>query len=131
MPHLLLTENARDEEAQTSSTQFWAIAENGCTTRFGSQMKAWRDDEYISLLGDAGFTVLQRPDSHTWPVGETFAGKLFALLAEKASTSEGIALSKGITQWISHVFLPLAKANTVSIIRLQRKSTPHWAMRYA
>ncbi|MDI4745785.1 hypothetical protein MJL33_27915, partial [Salmonella enterica subsp. enterica serovar Kentucky] len=25
------------------------------------------DDEYISLLGDAGFTVLQRPDSHTWP----------------------------------------------------------------
>lgn len=71
MPHLLLTENALDEEAQTSSTQFWAIAENGCTTRFGSQMKAWRDDEYISLLGDAGFTVLQRPDSHTWPVGET------------------------------------------------------------
>ncbi|EBN1049881.1 hypothetical protein LME23_002765 [Salmonella enterica] len=32
---------------------------------------------------------------------------------------------------LSHVFLPLAKANTVSIIRLQRKSTPHWAMRYA
>ncbi|EDV6154249.1 SAM-dependent methyltransferase [Salmonella enterica subsp. enterica] len=94
VPHLLLTENAWDEEAQTSSTLFWAIAENGCTTRFGSQMKAWRDDEYISLLGDAGFTVLQRPDSHTWPVGETFAGKLFALLAEKASTSEGIALRK-------------------------------------
>ncbi|EAZ9187609.1 class I SAM-dependent methyltransferase [Salmonella enterica] len=93
-PHLLLTENAWDEEAQTSSTQFWAIAENGGTTRFGSQMKAWRDDECISLLGDAGFTALQRPDSHTWPVGETFAGKLFALLAEKATTSEGITLSK-------------------------------------
>lgn len=93
-PHLLLTENAWDEEAQTSSTQFWAIAENGGTTRFGSQMKAWRDDECISLLGDAGFTVLQRPDSHTWPVGETFAGKLFALLAEKATPSEGITLSK-------------------------------------
>ncbi len=80
----------RDEEAQTSSTQFWAIAENGCTTRFGSQMKARRDDEYISLLGDAGFTVLQRGRSHG-PVGEGFAGKLFALAAEKASTSEGIA----------------------------------------
>lgn len=93
-PHLLLMENAWDEEAQTSSTQFWAIAENGGTTRFGSQMKAWRDDECISLLGDAGFTVLQRPDSHTWPVGETFAGKLFALLAEKATPSEGITLSK-------------------------------------
>ncbi|EEN7281715.1 SAM-dependent methyltransferase [Salmonella enterica subsp. salamae] len=94
VPHLLLTENAWDEETQISSTQFWAIAENGCTTRFGSQMKAWRDDEYINLLGDAGFTVLQRPDSHTWPVGETFAGKLFALLAEKATPTEGIALSK-------------------------------------
>ncbi|HFD1364592.1 TPA: methyltransferase domain-containing protein [Salmonella enterica] len=93
-PHLLLTENAWDEEAQTSSTQFWAIAENGGTTRFGSQMKAWRDDECISLLGDAGFTVLQRPDSHTWPVGETFAGKLFALLAEKTTPTERISLSK-------------------------------------
>lgn len=50
-------------------------------------MKAWRDDAYISLLGDAGFTVLQRPDSKAWPVSETFAGKLFALLAEKVTTS--------------------------------------------
>lgn len=129
-PHLLLTENARDEEAQTSSTQFWAIAENGCTTRFGSQMKAWRDDEYISLLGDAGFTVLQRPDSHT-AGRRDFAGKLFALLAEKASTSEGIALSKRNNPMDIPRILPLAKANTVSIIRLQRKSTPRWAMRYA
>lgn len=86
-PHLLLTENSWDEETQTSSTQFWAIEENGCTTRFGSQMKAWRDDAYISLLGDAGFTVLQRPDSKAWPVSETFAGKLFALLAEKVTAS--------------------------------------------
>ncbi|CEV16266.1 SAM-dependent methyltransferase [Salmonella enterica subsp. enterica serovar Typhi] len=94
VPHLLLTENAWDEEAQTSSTQFWAIAENGCTTRFGSQMKAWRDDEYISLLGDAGFTVLQRPDSHTWPVGETFAGKLFALLAKSLKPGGIILIGK-------------------------------------
>lgn len=88
VPHLLLTENAWDEEAQTSSTQFWAIDESGRTTRFGSQMTAWRDDDYVSLLGNAGFNVLQRPDSHEWPVSETFEGKLFALLAEKAPHSE-------------------------------------------
>lgn len=55
VPHLLLTEHGWDEEAQTSSTQFWAIEANGHTSRFGSQMTAWRDDEYISLLGNVGF----------------------------------------------------------------------------
>ncbi|QUI98845.1 hypothetical protein KCP74_01870 [Salmonella enterica subsp. enterica] len=44
----LLTENARDEEAQTSSV----LGDSGKQLyhRFGSQMKARRDDEYISLL---------------------------------------------------------------------------------
>lgn len=88
VPHLLLTEHGLDEEAQTTSTQFWAIEENGHTTRFGSQMTAWRDDEYVSLLGNVGFTLLPPPESHDWPVSETFEGKLFALLAEKANTSE-------------------------------------------
>ncbi len=82
-PHLLLTENGWDEESQTSATQFWAIEENGRTTRFGNQMTAWHDDEYVSLLGDAGFSVAQRPGSSEWPVSETFEGKLFVLLAEK------------------------------------------------
>lgn len=86
-PHLLLTEHAWDEEAQISSTRFWAIEENGNTTRFGNQMKAWRDEEYLSLLCDGGFNVLLRPDSSVWPVSETFEGKLFALLAEKQMTT--------------------------------------------
>ncbi|ELY2043263.1 methyltransferase domain-containing protein [Enterobacter ludwigii] len=88
VPHLLLTEHGWDEEAQTSSTQFWAIEANGHTTRFGSQMTAWRDDEYVSLLGNVGFTLLPPPESHDWPVSETFEGKLFVLLAEKAKPSE-------------------------------------------
>ncbi|WP_174507764.1 methyltransferase domain-containing protein [Klebsiella oxytoca] len=88
VPHLLLTEHDWDEKAQTSSTQFWAIEANGQTTRFGSQMTAWRDDEYVSLLDNAGFTLLPPPESHYWPVSETFERKLFVLLAEKANTSE-------------------------------------------
>ncbi|EIK0449534.1 class I SAM-dependent methyltransferase [Salmonella enterica] len=91
-PHLLLTENAWDEETQTSSTQFWAIDENGRTCRFGSQMTAWRDDEYASLLGNAGFSVPTRPDSIEWPVSETFEGKLFALLAEISESPAGRSL---------------------------------------
>lgn len=82
-PHLLLTEYDWDEETQTSSTRFWAIDENGNTARFGSQMTAWHDEEYLHLLSDNGFTVLQRPDSHVWPVSDTFEGKLNAWLAEK------------------------------------------------
>lgn len=88
VPHLLLTEHDWDEEAQISSTQFWAIEANGQTTRFGSQMTAWRDDEYISLLGNVGFILLPPPESYDWPVSETFEGKLFVVLAEKANTSE-------------------------------------------
>lgn len=88
VPHLLLTEHGWDEEAQISSTQFWAIEENGQTTRFGSQMTAWRDDEYVNLLNNAGFNLLPPPESHDWPVSETFEGKLFALLAEKANIPE-------------------------------------------
>ncbi|MDS7721014.1 class I SAM-dependent methyltransferase [Pantoea ananatis] len=87
VPHLLLTEHDWDEEAQTSATQFWAIEANGRTTRFGSQMTAWHNDEYVSLFGNVGFTLLPSPESHDWPVSETFEGKLFALLAEKAKTS--------------------------------------------
>ncbi|ELD59355.1 methyltransferase [Escherichia coli KTE177] len=88
VPHLLLTEHDWDEEAQTSSTLFWAIEENGRTTRFGSQMTAWRNDEYVSLLNNAGFALLPPPESHDWPVSETFERKLFVLLAEKANISE-------------------------------------------
>lgn len=93
VPHLLLTEHDWDEEVQTSSTKFWAIEANGQTTRFGSQMTAWRDDEYVSLLDNAGFNLLPPPESHDWPVSETFEGKLFALLAEKAKTSEELPLN--------------------------------------
>ncbi len=96
VPHLLLTEHAWNEETQNSSTQFWTIEENGHTTHFGSQMTAWRDEEYTSLLIEYGFNILQRPDSTTWPVSETFEGKLFALLAEKAvaKTCKGTPLNK-------------------------------------
>lgn len=82
-PHLLLTEHAWDEKAQTSSTLFWAIDESGNATRFGNQMTAWHDEQYLRLISDCGFTALPGPDSVAWPVSQTFAGKLFALLAEK------------------------------------------------
>lgn len=93
VPHLLLTEHGWDEKTQISSTQFWTIEVNGHTSRFGSQMTAWRDEEYASLLNNAGFTLLPPPESHNWPVSETFEGKLFALLAEKAKTSEELSLN--------------------------------------
>lgn len=82
-PHLLLTENAWDEETKTSSTRFWAIEENGNVTRFGSQMTAWRDEEYLSFLCDNGFTRIQRPDSAVWPVSASFEEKLLTLLGIK------------------------------------------------
>lgn len=85
VPHILLTENGWDEATQSSSTRFWAIEENGRTSQFGSHMKAWRNDEYVSLFDDAGLRVIHNPDNAYWPVSETFAGKLFILLAEKVT----------------------------------------------
>ena len=81
-PHLLLTENIWDEQAQTSSTLFWAIEENGVVTRFGNQMTAWRDTEYQQLLTECGFHLPQRVDITAWPVSKTFEGKMFALLTQ-------------------------------------------------
>lgn len=81
-PHLLLTEHAWDEGARTSSTRFWVIEEQGEVLRFGSQMTAWRDDEYRQLLNEAGFHRPEGVDAGSWPVSETFEGKLFALLAQ-------------------------------------------------
>ncbi|MBW3104512.1 hypothetical protein KYI78_04670 [Providencia rettgeri] len=52
-------------------------------------MTALRNDEYFSLLDNVGFTLLPPPESHDWPVSETFEGKLFALLAEKAKKLRG------------------------------------------
>ncbi|MEX9943563.1 methyltransferase domain-containing protein [Providencia rettgeri] len=106
VPHLLLTEHGWDEETQTSSTQFWAIEANGHTTRFGSQMTAWRDDEYVSLLDNVGFTLLPSPESHDWPVSETFEGKLFALLAEKAKNSEELPLNTQYNKRSSALDIP-------------------------
>jgi cyclopropane fatty-acyl-phospholipid synthase-like methyltransferase len=83
VPHLLLTEHVWDPVAQISSTLFMAIEENGNVTRFGSQMTAWQDDAYVDLLRTEGLTTTIRPDGAEWPVSETFAGKLYALLAVK------------------------------------------------
>ncbi|VEB50944.1 SAM-dependent methyltransferase [Salmonella enterica subsp. enterica] len=111
VPHLLLTENAWDEEAQTSSTQFWAIAENGCTTRFGSQMKAWRDDEYISLLGDAGFTVLQASgQSHLAGRRDFCRQAVLRCWLKKHPLLRVLPSVKGITQWISYVFFTISES---------------------
>ncbi|EAA5616307.1 class I SAM-dependent methyltransferase [Salmonella enterica] len=88
VPHLLLTENAWDEDGKISSTQFWAIDERCRITRFGSQMMAWRDADFACLIGNAGLSVVQCLDSNEWPVGETFEGKLFALLAEKSKSPQ-------------------------------------------
>lgn len=106
VPHLLLTEHGWDEEAQTSSTQFWAIEANGQTTRFGSQMTAWRYDEYVSLLDNAGFALLPPLESHYWPVSETFERKLFVLLAEKANISEKHPLNTQRTKRNSKLDIP-------------------------
>ncbi len=81
-PHLLLTEHAWDEAARTSSTRFWVVEEQGEVMRFGSQMTAWRDDEYRQLLNEAGFHRAENVKADNWPVSATFEGKLFALLAK-------------------------------------------------
>ncbi len=132
VPHLLLTEHDWDEEAQTSSTQFWAIEANGHNTRFGSQMTACRDDEYVSLLGNVGFTLLPPPESHDCQSARHVKGScLFCWLKKQIPQRNALLILnaiKGLPHWISHVFLPSVKANTASTTRLQKRSTPRWAV---
>ncbi len=79
-PHLLLTEHQWEQEAQTSTTHFWTIEENGTVTQFGSRMTAWQDEAYRELLIESGFHSSQRVSPTDWPTSDTFAGKLFVLI---------------------------------------------------
>lgn len=52
-------------------------------TDISSQTRAWRDDEYLQLLAQCGFHTTTRIAAEEWPVSETFAGKLYALMARR------------------------------------------------
>lgn len=82
-PHLLLSENSWNEEMQTSTTTFWAIKSDGSVTRFASQTRAWHDEDYQECLQQSGFHCALRIADGEWPVSDTFAGKLFALIASR------------------------------------------------
>ena len=120
-PHLLLTEHAWESAAQTSSTLFMAIEENGNVTRFGSQMTAWQDEEYLDLLRTAGFTTIIRPDRAEWPVSETFEGKLYALLAEK---NEPNSLTSNSIKGIPTLDIPRIFTISESAHRIHNPFTP-------
>ncbi|WP_434089325.1 methyltransferase domain-containing protein [Klebsiella spallanzanii] len=120
-PHLLLTEHAWESAAQTSSTLFMAIEENGNVTRFGSQMTAWQDEEYLDLLRTAGFTTIIRPDRAEWPVSETFEGKLYALLAEK---NEPNSLTSNSMKGIPTLDIPRIFTISESAHRIHNPFTP-------
>ncbi|MCP1630581.1 SAM-dependent methyltransferase [Citrobacter amalonaticus] len=82
-PHLLLSENRWDEDRQTSTTTFWALKADTSVVHFSSQTRAWRDEAYLQLLAQCGFHTVTRIAAEEWPVSETFAGKLYALMAHR------------------------------------------------
>ena len=82
-PHLLLSENSWDEKMQTSTTTFWALKADASVVHFSSQTRAWRDEEYLQLLAQCGFHTTTRVAADDWPVSDTFAGKLYALMARR------------------------------------------------
>ncbi|MBJ3814591.1 methyltransferase domain-containing protein [Shimwellia pseudoproteus] len=82
-PHLLLTENEWDDATSTSLTRYWAIDHNGKVTRFGSQMSAWQEQTGVQWLEESGFHDIQRLPVSAWSVSDTFAGKLYPLLATR------------------------------------------------
>ena len=82
-PHLLLSENRWDEDRQTSTTTFWALKADASVVHFSSQTRAWRDEAYLQLLAQCGFQTVTRIAAEEWPVSETFAGKLYALMAHR------------------------------------------------
>lgn len=82
-PHVVLIENAWDDQTKTASTAWWVMEESGNTTRYSSQMQAWSNEEYFQLLKSAGIGQSKILTEELWPVGQVFSGKLFALYGEK------------------------------------------------
>lgn len=78
-PHLILTENAWNEQQQIASTAWWILEQQGKVSLFASHMQAWRDEEYRqSLAGLAIGNIIQLAGSD-WPAGEAFTDRLVVL----------------------------------------------------
>ncbi|WP_336221070.1 hypothetical protein [Citrobacter amalonaticus] len=68
---------------QISPTTFWAVKSDDSVARFTSQTRAWHDDDYQECFQQSGFHCVLRIADEEWPVRDTFAGKLFALIASR------------------------------------------------
>jgi SAM-dependent methyltransferase len=78
-PHLVLTENAWDEQRNITSAAWWIIESTGEVSLFASHMQAWGDEEYRQGLQTLGINHINRLTANDWPTGEDFAGKLYVL----------------------------------------------------
>ncbi|MFC0226556.1 class I SAM-dependent methyltransferase [Serratia aquatilis] len=78
-PHLLLTENAWDEQQRVASTAWWVLEQDGEVSLFASHMQAWSNEEYRQSLNDQGIGSITQLTDTAWPAGEIFTGKLFVL----------------------------------------------------
>lgn len=76
-PHLYLQAHAWDETTATASSRYSIIdAATAQVEHYGSTSQAYRDEQYLMLLKDAGFSRVECLAAADWPCGEPFQGKL-------------------------------------------------------
>jgi len=83
-PHLCLEESFWDSESRAATTRYWIVdGATGDVTRYASTMQAYTDQQYRSLLAEAGFTDIRFFPSLTGVEDESQAG-LMAIVSRKA-----------------------------------------------
>lgn len=82
-PYLLLTEHFwHDEPASATTRHFVVDATDGDVTKFGQTLQAYQPAEYDALLGEAGWTTIERYPSLTG-AQEPDTSDFFVLVARK------------------------------------------------
>jgi hypothetical protein len=82
VPHLLLEEAFWDEPTQTAMHRYYVIdAATTAVSRFAETMQAWSDDDYRTLLSEAGFRTESILPSLT---GGTESGDLVVVVGHTA-----------------------------------------------
>ena len=83
-PHLCLQEQTWDEQTAVASTRYFILdAESGQVNTYGSSMQAYTEEEYHTLLMDAGFDESIRLSQNEWQPGAAFSGKLEVKIHKK------------------------------------------------
>ena len=83
-PHLCLQEQFWHEAEAAAVTRYLIVeTATAALTEYGSTMQAYRDEEYLGMLGNVEGGNVRALQEEEWPAGENFHGKLQTFVVQR------------------------------------------------